>query len=138
MTNNNNSKSTQGNDESFTSNDQERQRQRRRIYLNQDEDQDRSRPLPPITLDLIRRGIHPNAIASRQSGVEFPYRPPDISSILRLSSTMRNRSSTSSSAAQLNHTNFIDILDRALAICDECLDDPDIVEDESDQPSDQP
>lgn len=160
MTNRNFSKSSQGNDHS--SDEQERQRQRRRIHLRQDEASDRIRRQVPTTIDIPRRGdgnvdddpdhaiiaIHHAPTPNHPTGNAIPYRPMDISSILRLSSTMRNGSgrimmnhavpSTTTSATvtttvpSMNRENFLHILDCALAICDECLEDSTLPNDESD------
>jgi hypothetical protein len=159
MTNHSVTKLTNENDES--SNEQGRRRQRRRIHLNQDQDQ--SGQVVPTIVDIILRNniggsnidLNSTHVAPSQSlppGTEIPYQPLDISSVLRLSSTMRNDSSTSGSINRIptttgfatpiashpqppfNREGLIHILDCALAICDECLEDVDIEDEESDQP----
>ena len=153
MTNNNNiSKSTQGNDDE-NSNQQGRRRQRRRINLNQEDEPDRSRRVPmgiELSLRSANGGVYPNTGTSNNQilgGTTIPYRPMDISSILRLSSSMRRGNSTigttnsnfarttisiMTTTPPLNREAFIHILDCAVAICDECLDDPNTVDDDVD------
>jgi hypothetical protein len=144
MPNHNISKPIQDNDESSNEPGRRRQRSSSRINLNREE-QDRSRQVPTI-IDVAGRGggVYPNTYTPNRQlpGTTMPYRPMDISSILRLSSTMRNRSgssmyastTTTVSVPTLNREGFIHILDCALAICDEILDDRNTVDDESDCP----
>jgi hypothetical protein len=173
MTNHNKvSKSVRGSNE--YNNEQRRQRQRRRIQLNQVLEQQHQSPQVPTIIDAIIRPMDSRdngeadfsnnpiltPVHPLPSRTNVPYQPLAISSILRLSSTMRNNtsrstsinlptfatpiylaasssassSSPSSSSPTLTREGFIHILDCALAICDEVLDDPDLVDEESDHP----
>ena len=136
---------TRGNDDS--SNGQS-SRQRRRIHMNQDKQEDQLRQVVPTIIDISRRGRNssgPNTNSSSRNrqlllpGSAIPYRPMDIPSLLRISSTtmldgsydsFHTSVSTTPTAAtgnvssSLNHQALIRILDCALEICNELLTDP--------------
>lgn len=135
MTNNNNdTKSTW----EYSSNDVERQRQRRR--MNQPDD----RPINTTTTTNLNvvwlQQQHRVTTTRRPRGTTPSFHPPAISFLLQRSSTasMRNRTSSVSPTitvssetpafdaitplpSSMNHGGLINILDRALAICDDVL-----------------
>ena len=148
--NNNNSKSPP--ESSISNHDQGNRRQRRRIHHVNPDDRPPS-TVQPITLDGVhfanRSAYPPPPPPEGGGGVAPQHRPVDVSSLLQLSSTMRNRndsipiasisssSAAASSSSLVNHnSHLIYILDRALILCDECLNDIVMMEDDNEEETD--